>query len=350
VAYITQGALAIFGVQSGYGSVNATIRDFTGAVGLTDGLFLGDPTQGIAKSGISLALKNTKADAPIVSSSFTRQFAPRLSTDISKFSIAMPIGGKRTNASGTPVDGDADFSATQPGVYALWRSAGLLGANWGAGVGWALGMTDVLPVTAKVWIGSGSNTVAVVLYDLIADLTLKFDSKKNLIGTWEFSGKYYSHNKGETIPSPTYGVLASVSPPVILNAAAAWGHTRGGNAMTLKVGNSITTFDDWNSTTGDVSSQEGRIIELDANIQVDTTDESYDVDRLHSDSATTDDFTMQIGAVMTAGNPVNGVRLEFNNPDHSEVEFSEAGGKFFNKLKASASATSANAEASIIFN
>lgn len=350
MAYITQGALAIFGVQSGFGSVNTTIRDFTGAVGLTDGLALGDPDAGVAKSGITLALKNTKATPSIVASSFTQQFAARLSTDISKFTFQMPIGGKRTAAGGTPADGDADFSATQPGVYALWRSGGFVGGNWSGGVGWGLTVTDVLPITAKIWIGAGSNALAVVLYDLVANLSFKFDSKANLIGTWEFGGKYYSHNKSETFPTPTYGVLASVSPPVIVNAGASWGHTRGGNSMTLRVGNALESFDDWNATTGDVTAQTGRVIDLDANIQVDTTDESYDIDRVHADAATTDDFTMQIGAAMTAGNPANGILMQFNNPDHQEVELSESGGKWFNKIKASASAASANAEFAFIFN
>lgn len=348
---INKGFVAIIGAQSGLGSVNTTIRDATGALDLTDGLILGDADSGIVGSGISVAFGNNKLTPANVVGSYTKNFAGLLEETVTRLSFAVPFGGPRQNATATPQDDDGDFGLSDryAGMNALLGCAGLVGAAHASLVGWKYSVAPIVPATAKFWFYSGTSCVAVVLYDIVTDLTAALKARQVGLFTFDAKARFYSRNKSETFPTGDFGVVASITPPKVGTPGSnhVWGQTRGFSEATFKIANSVEEIDDSNATGGYVVEQTDREVTVDTTMYADDGDESYDFDRVGASSATTDDVSLVVGTPMVGGSPVNAYRVDFANPDHLTAEPAELGSKGAVKVSARATGTTANSEFSI---
>lgn len=358
MAKITFGMGVAFGVQSDFGSVNTTIRDLTGSIGTANGVVLGDGESGIGNTGIDIGFGNEKRANPDVSGSFTKQFHTFLRETIEKFEFTMQLkglgpAGQSGLASATPTDADADISANFPGLYALLRSCGLSGTNWGSGAGYILTPASVLPITAKLWFGTSTTTVAVVLRDLVSDVDLVFTPGEVCLATFKLRGNPHSRNKSETFPTISYGLQSSISAPTIESVAHSWGISaaaRGFSEGTIAITNGLDDVPDSNQATGTIPDQTEREITADWSLYLDGGDESYDFDRVSATTATTDDMGFTVGTPMVnASSEVKAFRIAFSNPDHIAAEPIKIGGRAGAKVSARATGTSANSEFSLLF-
>ena len=145
---------AAFGVQSALGTINTTVRDLSGALGVTNGIVLGHRGSGDAESGITLPnFVRVDDEKPSVAASFTEQFPDLLRIEPQGFAITVPLKGNGVVS--TPSAGQALPLA---GIDALLRAAGLVGANGTAPAynytprhaGSSGGSTIYL--TAKLWV------------------------------------------------------------------------------------------------------------------------------------------------------------------------------------------------------
>jgi len=363
MALIAQGMAAAFGIQTGgFGAanINTTIENLTGSLTLASGIVLGDASTGIAKSGITLAFANEKREVADVPGFFTKQFATWLRDVVSKFSITVQWAGNRHNCTATPISGDFahDDVSTHyyPGFDALHRCAGLLGATSAGApaptVAWVYSPADVLPITAKVWFGTGTETIAFVIYDIVGNLTHKITGGDVVLGTFDMEGKIHSRTKAVTFPTFDFGVAASVSAPKVESAGHSWGISstvRSFSDATLKITNKLTEFSDANAEGGKTTMQEGREITLESTLFTISDNESYDLDRLASSTATTDDVLFSVGSAALGGAPALGFQYKFNNPDHATVEPTTIAGKSAVKAKATATSTAGNGEFMLIY-
>jgi hypothetical protein len=358
MAKIAFGMGVAFGVQSDFGSVNTTIRDLTGSLTTASGIVLGDGETGIGNTGIDIGFGNEKRATPDVSGSFTKQFHTFLRETIETFDFTMQLkglgpAGQSGLASATPTDTDANIATNFPGLNALFRACGLSGSAWGSGVGHQLIPAAVLPITAKLWFGTSTTTVAVVLRDLVADLDLVFTPGEVCLATFKMRGNFHSRSKSETFPTFTYGLQTSISAPTIESVAHSWGigaAARGFSEGTIAITNGLDDVPDSNQATGKIPDQTEREITADWSLYLDDGDESYDFDRVGASTATTDDMGFTVGTPMVDNtSEVKAFRIGFSNPDHLSAEPIKIGGRAGAKVSARATGTSVNSEFTLTF-
>lgn len=323
-----------------------------GALGLADGIVLGDAGSGIGETGIDFELERVDKAIASVASSFTQQFPTFLRRDVAKLSIAIPAKGHGANAI-TPADADFDpvTSSRYPGLDALLRSAGLQGAAWGAGVGWAYQCATAAPITVKLWCGSGSETVLYIIQDCVAKMTLDENPGDAGVWTFELSGSLVSVTGGITFPTLTYGVVASTSAPVVASVAHSFGigaAARGYREMQITIDNAIEDVPDSNQPGGSSKRQTGRTVGLSAVLFADSADEVYEDTRLGASSPTTDDVVFAVGSAATAGVACLAYRIEFRNPNVKKNAIEKTGPSVARKIELEATDTVANTEFALI--
>jgi len=356
MAYTNFGIGMIIATQGGgAGVVNATVRDRVsggGTILTADGAILGDASAGIGSSGIDLGLGRKFRDLADLTGSFTKQFSTFLLHEVKKFTVTTQMRGSGRAPAGTGIDDDCNLATYFHAKNALLGAAGFTGVLLpSTPVGWRYKPTSAVPCTAKIWIGSGTSTYAIVLYDLYADLTISAEPGNVGIETWDLKGLVYSTNSTETFPTFDYQLQSSISAPVVELAAHSWGAgavARGFESMSIKVANSITDTKDSNVAGGIAKKQTAREITMDANIYTESTAEAYDYDRIKATVAGSDVATFAVvpwvGGVaqyvsIGAGIPQLAYKITLNCPDHLDAVPTKIGGN--NGVKVSARATAA---------
>lgn len=357
MAEVTSGFGVAAGSQSGFGTINATVQGLTGALGISNGIILGDAGSGVGESGIELALSRASRDLAAVSGSYTKQFPTFLRRDLDKLTITLQLKGSGTVAlsglaANPPVDADMSLATNYPGLDALLKAAGLTGGAWGAGVGHSYVPAAVVPATIKVWAGIGSNSVAYVFQDCVCKMTVDFTPGDVALATFEISGTVVSATGGTTFPTFTFGHLSTISAPVVQNVAHSFGigaAARDFSELSITVDSLIETFPASNSSTGERQRQTGRTITAEGIINRDTGDDDYEDTRMAATTATTDDLTFTVGSAATAGAEVKAFAVFFNNPNVTKLEPTTVGSASAASVALEATATSANAEFELRF-
>ena len=354
--YVNFGLGVAVGVQgSGLGTVNSTIAGLTGSLGLSDGLVLGDPSGGVGETGISISLERSERDAVDVTGSFTRQAGTFLSEG-GTITIVCALRGAGNTATATPVDADMALSTTYPGLNALLRAAGWNGSAWGSGVGHQYVPAAAAPVTVKLWEGEAAATTgnAWVAMDCFASLSIDFTPGDVPIATFTIPiGSVYSFTAALTVPTFTYGTVASVSSPVVKNVGNVWGpaDARGFSSLTVSIDSEIEETPDSNSTNGTTSRQTGRSITISGELYSEDSDTDFERAKLVGTTAPTEDMTFTVGTAAdgTATNPCLGFIAAFNNIVVTSLEPAKIGPYQGHAVEGYCTATSANAEGSLTF-
>jgi len=345
--------------DSGYGTPDSTIGGLSGTIDETDGCVLGDKNSGDAESGIVLpTLVRSVREVAQVSGSFTQSADSYLKTLADGMSITIPIQGN--GATSTPSAGEA---IPDLGIQALWRLAGMTGANGAASPDYKFTPTTGTATTygtIKLWVGD----LSFVFSDCLVDSTqIVFTPGGNGLATFNIAVGTHDPDTdfadGVTFPTVTYGTQASLSAPTVEGVAFTWGtgHPNTGsgfNTLTINISQNIEDIQDSNvETTGLLKSQTNRIITVDGTLFVDTADSDYDYQALVSSSAPTDDLSFQLGTAETGGGgeTINAALINVNNLEAKSIKYNRLGTLLAVELSgAKATATSAGAEFMIEYN
>lgn len=354
--YVNFGLGVAVGIQaSGLGTVNSTIAGLTGALALADGLVLGDPSGGAGETGVSISVSREERDAVDVTGSFTRQTGTFL-LESGTLSIVCALRGAGNTATGTPVDGDMSLATKYPGLDALLRASGWTGAAWGSGVGHQYTPAAAVPVTVKVWEGEAAATTgnAWTLMDCFASVSIDFTPGDVPIATFTIPiGSVYAFTAALTVPTFSYGTVASVSSPIVKGVGNVWGpaDARGFASLTVAIDNEIEETPDSNAANGKTQRQTGRSITLSGDLYTEDSDTDFERSNLVGTSAPTSDMTFTVGTAAdgTATNPCLGFSLALNNIVVTSLEPTKIGPSLGHSVSGYCTATSANAEATLTF-
>lgn len=313
-------AIAV-GVQTAFGTKNATIAGLTGTIDETDGCVLGDKASGNADSGIGIPqIVPIVREVDNVALSFSEKAAAFQRAQVNALSISIPMQGNGELA-GAPDAGAADLFATLPGVEAIYESCGLIGADGTSPVEeYTPRIAATSPpqryVTIKVWIGPHS----FVYVDCIAETA---DMVWTPGGSGILTGNYKVGSHDPTVdfatdltfPTVTYGTQASLFAPTVEGVNFTWGPTRGFESLKLSVAQAIVEFGDSNVlTTGKRLAQTGRIFTLDGVLYSDDSDPDFEYQKTIGASAPTEDLSFQVGEVAGSSPDIcNGYLVECNN-------------------------------------
>ena len=354
-------ALAV-GSQSALGTINATVQALAGALGITNGILLGDAS-GTGESGFDFAVAREARDQADVSLSFTAQPATFLRRTVETFTIALQLKGAGTVAlaglAASPVvDGDLDISVNYPGLYALLRASGWVGAaDAGATDAFILTPEDAVPFTAKLWSGQGSNAVASVLMDCIVNsLSIDFTPGEVAVATFECQGTVVSQTGGTTAPTLTFGHIASISAPTLISAGHSFGigaAARDFESLTLTISQEVEETGASNSPTGKRQRQTRRRITFDAVILADTGDDDFEEALLATTSAPTADLIFNLwgptAAAVAPSGEVRSLTIEVLNVEIKRIAEAKVGSAKARQISGQATGPTAESEARIIF-
>jgi hypothetical protein len=295
-----------FGIQTVQGTALPAISTLTDG-DETDGYVLGDPSAGIAESGISVGFERDLREKATVSGSFTKQPSDFLEELVDGFEFAFPLKG---NGYASPTL-DSHWTP-DPGIDALLEACGLGGAGWATGNGWAYTPQSASYITAKIFI----NGLYYVVKDCIGNLSIDYPPGDIAVATVSFSNPILDSSGLVTFPTIDYGNQSDLSAPAVKSVGHNWGMTaelRGFSQATLEINNETETFPDSNATTGETARQTGRTISLSAQIFGSTTDLDYERTELIRTTAPTDEQSWTIG---TAGaSTANAVRTILTTPE-----------------------------------
>lgn len=342
-----------FGVQSAFGTANATIAALAGSLATADGIVLGHREAGDAESGITLpSFVRVESEKPDVAASFTKQFPDLLRHEPQGFAIAVPMKGNGVTS--TPSAGQA---APLAGIDALLQMSGLIGANGTNPIrsftprhaGSSGGST--IYGTAKLWI----DDLSYVISDLLVEsFEIELTPGGLAIATFNLTVGTYDPATGRveavTFPTFNYGTMETLSAPRVVGVAHTWGQSRGFESMTVSIENEVESFQDSNLTTGRGQSQTGRTVSVEARIFVDDTNDGYDFDAIERTTAPTDDMTMQIGTVAAPAATINAFGITVNNVHPNSVKRTREGQYLIDEISASGTATTAGGEFTLSFN
>ena len=340
-----------FGTQSAYGTINATTRDLTGALATANGIVLGDAEAGQGETGIDFDQERNEKPLAAVTGSFTKQAGSFLRI-VPSLQIAVPLAGPRNNAANPVVDGDMSLATNWPGLDALLRAAGLVGAAWGGGVGFQFLPASAIPLTAKVWVGGSAADAfasSYVLQDCFADLDIQFTPGGIAVALFKIGGTRQGRNAGVTLPTFAYGTQASVSPPTVQNAAFTWGMARGFEDLKVSIVNGLQVFKDSNVPGGEVTRQSAREISIAGTIYSDSTDQDYEDTNLDASVAPTADASFTVGTAAVALGAVNAYYLALNNFQLTKNSARKIGTELARAVEGYCSGASANSEFELRF-
>lgn len=338
------------GVQSGFGTPNATIAGLSGSLSSSDGIVLGDRESGDAESGILIpSIESAFREVAAVSGSFTEQADAFLRAVVNGFGIALPLQGN--GATATPATGEAQPLA---GIDATLQSLGLAGANGTAPV---VAYTPVSGATVystiKLWIGD----LSFVFTDCIVESgQVVFTPGGNGILTANFAVGTHDpatdFADGVTFPTFDYTTQASLAAPTVEGVNFTWGQVRGFNTLTLNIENTIEEAGDSNvASTGLRQTQTRRMFTIDGTLYLDDGDSDFEYQGLVSSSAPTADLSFQVGDVAGAAEVLNAYLVEVNNLQAKAIKYNRIGTATVVELTgAKATATAAGGEFTLTFN
>jgi len=332
---------AAFGVQSAFGTVNATVRDLAGAIGVTDGIVLGDRESGDAESGITIP-DLERVFREVADVGLTKQHSTRIRDAINGFAIAFQLKGN--GSASTPLAGEGKPDA---GIDALLQAAGLVGANGTAPVyAYTPGSTAVY-LTAKLWLGD----LSFVFQDCLADLEIPFTGGEIGVASAAIAaGSITVAADGVTFPTFTYGNQSSLSAPNVEAVGHAWGTTRPFSDLTLSIANAIEDIPDSNAATGIRKDQTGRIITATGTIWVDTADSDFAYQEAIKTVAPTAEESFQVGTIAGPAATLNAYLVSLSNPGTHRVKYDRLGGQLVATVELRAEDPVAGGEFTLTYN
>ena len=318
-------ALAI-GVQTGFGTVNSTIKALSDPLVVGDGIILGDKSAGTAETGIQLPNHSSFVrEVAQVAGSFTQQADDFLRELVDGLAITFALKGNGADA-GAPT---ADAALPDEGIDAFWGCAGLEGASGSAAPDYKYTPRASAEYhTVHLWHGD----LDFIFQDcLIETAQIKLSTGAAALITGNIKvGAVESRNDGVTFPTFTWGKQASLAAPVVAGVNfAAFDQTRGFEGdLDINFDNEIEEFGDSNvETTGIRQSQAKRIITVDGRLYQNTSDSSAEYDALVSTNAPTADLTLQLGDPDVGGaeTELNAALINVNKLQMKDLQFDKTG-------------------------
>lgn len=285
----------------------ATITGLTTTVTTADGLVVGVGSTGDGGSGIELpeheriGLELARLSSSSVASSFLRE-------QLSSLKITFPLAGGRNTSSNPTVDADFALSTYFPGFDAILAAGGLTGGAWGGGVGHNYLVAAPTSAAMAAFFGGLKVTYTEVY------TTLKFTLTPGEAGLVEatFSAGAVNSWGAQTLSTVTSGNQAT-APPVVQNAANAWGATRPYTSLEITVDGNIEKSPDSNAATGLRVASQGVDIKFKAQLYAATSDPDYERDQAILTTAPTGDMTFSIGSATGVSSTCNSYVVNLNN-------------------------------------
>jgi hypothetical protein len=337
------------GVQSAFGTPNATVAGLSGSLDSTDGIVLGDKDSGDAESGIAIPeIAQVVREVAQVAGSFTQQADAFLRAAVNGFAVSFPMQGNGVTS--TPTTGQALPLA---GIDALLQSAGLVSANGTDPVVAYTPRSTAIYLTAKLWIAD----LSLVFTDaLVETLEVVFEPGGSALATANLRvGKHdpaTDFADGVTFPTFDYTTQGTLANPVVAGVNHTWGEVRGFEELTVSIGNELETFGDSNvPSTGQRESQSSRVITVDGTLYLTTADSDFEYQQLTSTTAPTTDLSFQVGTVATPTDTLNAFLVECNNLQPKAVKYDRRGTATVATLTgAKCAATAAGGEFTLTYN
>lgn len=286
---------------------SATIDALTTTVTTAGGLVVGVGSTGDGGSGIELpeheriGLELSRLSSSAVASSFLRE-------QLSSLKITFPMAGARNTSSNPTVDADFDIATHFPGYDAILRAGGVAGSAWGGGVGHNCLIAAPTSAYMAVFFG-GLKVVYSEVYT-----TLKFILTPGEAGLVEatFSAGAVGSWGAQTLSTVTPGNQAT-APPIVANAANAWGATRPFTSLEIEIDPNVTQSPDSNAATGLRIASEAIDVKFKTQIYAATSDPDYERDQAISTSAPTGDIIFAIGSATAVSSTCNSYTVNLNN-------------------------------------
>jgi hypothetical protein len=318
-------ALAI-GAQSGFGTVNSTVKALSGALVVGDGIILGDRNSGQAETGITLPnfSRVVREVAPV---NFTQSADSYLYTAVEGLAISFPLKGNGADA-GAPT---VDAAKPDAGIDILYATAGLVGATGTAPPDYKYNPTTAVEYsTIHLWVAD----LDFILQDCSVE-TLEFacTAGEPVIVTANFKvGSVESRNQGVTFPTFTWGAQSSLAPPACEGVNFTnFGLVRGFEELTITMSNDVAEYGDSNvDVTGKRIDFNPRTITVDGRMyvhgNVGTGSEAAMV-ALEKTSAPTDDLSFQLGTADVGGaeTELNAALVQVNNLEAKDIHYDRTG-------------------------
>lgn len=333
-------ALAV-GIQSGLGTVNATIAALSGSLTSADGIVLGDRESGDANSGIVLPTIE-RVERALADLGFTRQAGVFQRASVNDLAITFPMKGNGVTA--TPSAGQAKPLA---GIDALLLACGLSGANGTSPVYEYTPAGSTVYVTVKLWVGD----LSYVFMDCVGTLTVVPTPGDIMLATVALQvGSLNAFADGVTFPTLNYGTQASLSAPIVQGVSHTWSTARGFNELSITNENEIEEIEDSNQASGIRLVQNSRQFNVEGIVFVDSADSDFEHQNVIATAAPTADMTFQLGSVAGAGNTINGVKVELNNVQLETAKDVKLGTALAKQIAGYCTGASANSEFKLTFN
>lgn len=313
-----QSGIAFAAQTSGLGTVDPTLKALVDAGGSggsgeitpADGAILGSSAAGIAEDGIEDEYTRDLREKAPISGSFTRPASDFLK-ELANLKFTLPWKGNGVTISGTPADAEYE---PDPGIDAILQGGGLTGSGWAGGVGWSYVPAPGVPFTVKRW-GPG---FAWVLMDCFADLVWKL--KEGGIVDLEVTVAVGSVESflTESFPTFDYGLMASVSAPVLEQAGHNWGISaaaRGFQDGQLSISPGIEDIGDSNAIDGVTKDQNDHTIIFTGSIFGDSGDIDFERVELVRTTAPTEVQAFNLGSAAGIGVLQKGSTFILKNPE-----------------------------------
>lgn len=346
------------GVQSGFGSINATIAALSGSKDSSDGFVLGDKASGDAESGITIPnFERIVREAQQVAASWTQQADHFLRTAVNSLAISYPTQGNGLDA-GAPTQDAASLAATLLGRDAIYQCTGLTESTGAADpdIDYDPRATTVY-ATIKIWIGSGSTGMSYVFIDCVCEtLAWAITPSGNCIETASFKvGALNAAAVDVTFPTIDYTTQVSLAAPVVAGVTfSAFGQARGFENLVVTCQNDIEEFQDSSvALTGIRQAQTARRFLVDGTLYVALADvDAAYIEHINT-SAPTNDMTIQVGTADVGGaeTALNAFLFAINNLEAKGIKYNRVANAVAVELSGcKATAPAAGGEFSLTFN
>lgn len=342
--------------QTQLGTVNSTLAALTTSVNTAQGLVVGLASEGIRSSGITLpTFEREQLDLARIGGS--RQAGVLERVIHGKFSIKFAWGGARNTAGGSPNDATFNIASHWPGVDAMLRCCGMVGA---ADASAAIG--HIYTPGAVTWasIGIWSKGRYRVYRDCLGKLTIDYTAQRSPVATFEVDTFGPLHSIGSHILGNAPPDNQAIAVAKAMGVANAWGATRSWRTTQIVISPAFTAlgFSNDSDASGnpvDRVTQDGTDIDFSTVIVADDGNPVFGDDILALTSVPTADMTFGVANnTATAGGAVcNAHKWSLNNiGGKTNVLVDETGSYVGEKFEGHATiggSGTAGAEASLTF-
>jgi hypothetical protein len=324
--------------QVGEGTFNATLDGLTTSITAAQGLLL-------PREDIEVTFAREEEEPAAVAGSFTMPMGAFKRRIVESLKLVVDFCGNRASPGGAPAD--ADFVPIT-GLDALMHGLGISGSAWGSGVG----QLHVYASTNPVSVLLHYNGVRYELLDCRVSGEIEFTAGSPAKGSFEIAVGSIKDVTEAALPTTlTYGVQATVAPPIVEGVAHAWGATRGFETLTLGFEQEIEDVPDSNVATGFVKDKTSRVTKISIEgLYTDDSDEDFaDTQAAVNSSGSLSQLSFQVGTNGVTGQPVKAVQIVVPQPVLVSVEKTKLGSKAAENVELEARHDTANAELQIIF-